>query len=61
MPASAWRASGIATDLDENGVRDHALANGLVDVKVAAVDGVWSGLKLVYRVSDRSRVSSIHA
>jgi hypothetical protein len=29
------------------------LANGLVDVKVAAVDEVWSGLKFVYRLTDR--------
>ncbi len=51
----AWpkKASGVATDLDENGVRDHALAHGLVDVKVCAVDEVWSGLKLVRRVRDR--------
>jgi len=66
-PASAlwvsWpkRASGVVTDLDENGVRGHALAHGLVDVKVAAVDDVWSGLKLVYRLSDRSSVSSTQA
>src|SRR3954468_21305729 len=47
----AWpkKASGVPTDLDENGVRGHALANGLVDVKVCAVDQVWSGLKLVRR------------
>jgi hypothetical protein len=51
----AWpkRASGLATDLDENRVRDHALANGRVDVKVCAVDDVWSGLKHVIRISDR--------
>jgi len=51
----AWpkRASGVSTDLTENTVREHALAGGLVDVKVCAVDRVWSGLKLVYRLSDR--------
>ncbi len=51
----AWpkRASGIPTDLDENVVRDHALANGRVDVKVCAIDEVWSGLKLVIRKADR--------
>jgi hypothetical protein len=51
----AWpkRASGIATDLDENVVRGHALAHGRVDVKVAAIDGTWSGLKNVIRVADR--------
>jgi hypothetical protein len=51
----AWpkRASGLQTDLDENVVRDHALANGRVDVKVCAIDSTWSGLKHVIRVSDR--------
>ena len=51
----AWpkRASGVATDLDENVVRDHGLAEGLVDVKVAAIDETWSGLKFVRRVRDR--------
>jgi hypothetical protein len=51
----AWpkRGSGVATDLTENVVRDHALANGRVDVKVCAIDEVWSGLKHVVRVRDR--------
>jgi hypothetical protein len=51
----AWpkRASGVATDLDENVVRAHALANGRVDVKVAAIDETWSGLKNVIRKADR--------
>jgi hypothetical protein len=47
------RASGIATDLDENVIRDIGLAGGLVDVKVIAVDQDWSGLKFVYRLKDR--------
>jgi hypothetical protein len=55
------KASGMATDVGERAVRDHGLAGGLVDVKVCAVDGVWSGLKFVYRLSDRSRVSSTQA
>jgi hypothetical protein len=42
------------TELTENVIRDLALANGLVDVKVCAIDDDWSGLKLVYRLSDRS-------
>jgi hypothetical protein len=52
----AWpkRASGVATDLDENVVRGHALAHGRVDVKVAAIDETWSGLKNVVRLADRS-------
>lgn len=47
------RASGVATDLDENVVRDFGLAEGLVDVKVCAVDEIWSGLKFVVRLRDR--------
>ncbi|MEO8607550.1 MAG: DUF3052 domain-containing protein [Chloroflexota bacterium] len=47
------KASKIPTDLDENIIRDTGLANGLVDVKVAAIDERWSGLKFVYRVKDR--------
>ena len=54
MDGAVWvcwqkKASGLATDLDEDGVRALALAEGLVDVKVCAVDVVWSGLKLVVR------------
>jgi hypothetical protein len=51
----AWpkRASGIVTDLNENAVRDYALAHGRVDVKVAAIDATWSGLKNVVRLADR--------
>ena len=47
------KASGVSTDVTEDVVRDIALGNGLVDVKVAAVDEVWSGLKLMYRLKDR--------
>ena len=47
------RASGVATDLTEDVIRTVALAGGLVDVKVCAVDDVWSGLKLVRRLKDR--------
>jgi len=46
-------SSGGPTDLTENVVRDIGLANGLVDVKVCAVDETWSGLKFVYRLKDR--------
>lgn len=51
----SWRKGGpkSGTDMNENVVRDAALAAGLVDVKVAAIDAVWSGLKLVYRLKDR--------
>lgn len=47
------KSSGIVTDLDENKIRDFGLTNGLVDVKVCAVDETWSGLKFVYRTKDR--------
>lgn len=49
------KTSGVATDLDENLVRAIGLEAGLVDVKVCAVDDVWSGLKFVVRVKDRER------
>jgi hypothetical protein len=53
----AWpkRSSGVATDLTENDVRELALANRLVDNKVAAIDATWSGLRLVVRLADRPR------
>jgi hypothetical protein len=47
------KASGIATDLSDNDVRTHGLASGLVDIKVAAIDANWSGLKFVHRLRDR--------
>lgn len=47
------KASGVATDLNENAVREIGLALGLVDVKVCAVDETWSGLKFVFRLKDR--------
>ncbi len=47
------KSSGVATDLDENKVREIGLAAGLVDVKVCAVTEIWSGLKFVRRLKDR--------
>jgi hypothetical protein len=47
------KSSAVATDVDENIVRQIGLAAGLVDVKVCAVTEVWSGLKFVRRVKDR--------
>jgi len=47
------KSSGKATEVTEDMVRNTALAIGLVDVKVCAVDENWSGLKLVYRLKDR--------
>ena len=51
----AWpkKASKAPTDLTESGVRRIGLASGLVDVKVCAIDDVWSGLKFVRRLRDR--------
>jgi hypothetical protein len=43
------KASKVPTDITENVIRSTALPLGLVDVKVCAVDDVWSGLKLVIR------------
>ncbi|WP_345762305.1 DUF3052 domain-containing protein [Diaminobutyricibacter sp. McL0608] len=54
----AWprKAAGHVSDLGDNVIRNTALERaGLVDVKVAAVDVDWSGLKLVWRVDFRSR------
>jgi len=47
------KSSKIETDLSEDKIRETALANGLVDVKVCAVDEVWSGLKLVIPIKNR--------
>jgi hypothetical protein len=49
------KSSGVPTDISENDVRRTGLAAGLVDVKVCAVDEVWSGLKFVRRRKDRPR------
>ena len=43
------KSSGVSSDITEDTIRDLALPMGLVDVKVCAVDEVWSGLKLVIR------------
>ena len=47
------KAAKVETDVNEDVVRAEAFPLGLVDVKVCAVDAVWSGLKLVIRVSER--------
>jgi hypothetical protein len=51
----AWpkKSSGVATDLVEGRVQRVGLNWGLVDVKVCAIDETWSGLKFVFRLSDR--------
>lgn len=47
------RASGVATDVTENVVRDVALPTGRVDNEVCAIDETWSGLRLVIRLALR--------
>jgi hypothetical protein len=47
------KASKVATDITEDVIREIALPLGLVDVKVCALDDVWSGLKLVIRKERR--------
>ena len=47
------KSAGIISDLTEDIIRDYALANGLVDIKVCAVSELWSGLKLVVPVAKR--------
>ncbi len=51
----AWprRAGGHHSDITDNVVREHALPIGLVDVKVAAIDEDWSGLRVVWRRHNR--------
>ncbi|MBW7969104.1 DUF3052 domain-containing protein [Bradyrhizobium sp. BR 10289] len=56
---ASWpkKASGVATDVTEALVRETALASGLVDIKICAVNDVWSGLKLVIPVKDRVKLA----
>jgi hypothetical protein len=56
----AWpkKSSGVVTDLSFTNVQAIGLAAGLVDTKICAVDDVWSGLKFVFRLKDRSRLTS---
>ena len=56
--ASIWvswpkKSSKVSTDITEDTIREVALPMGLVDIKVCAVDKVWSGLKLVVRKENR--------
>jgi hypothetical protein len=55
------KASGVACDFTEDYVRAMALAIGLVDVKVCAVDAIWSGLKLVVPLADRQARKALKA
>lgn len=47
------KSSGVFTDVDENKIRNFGLSEGLVDVKVCAIDEMWSALKFVIPVKDR--------
>ncbi len=51
----AWpkKSSGVPTDLSFDNVQQIGLREGLVDVKICAVNEIWSGLKFVYRLKDR--------
>lgn len=53
----AWpkKTSGVTTDLTFDRVQRLGLDSGLVDVKICAIDDVWSGLKFVFRLKDRAR------
>src|SRR5579862_6904338 len=61
--ASVWvswpkQASGVPSEVTEAVVRELALPLGLVDIKVCAVDEIWSGLKLVVRKAERAAVAA---
>lgn len=60
---AAWpkKASGIESDLTEDAIRGLALQTPFVDVKVCAIDNVWSGLKLVVRKELRASFASARA
>ena len=53
----AWpkKSSGVTTDLSFNNVQAIGLATGLVDIKICAVNEIWSGLKFVFRLKDRQQ------
>jgi len=52
---ASWpkKSSKVVTDITEDIIRNYAIEIGLVDIKVCAVDEIWSGLKLVIPVKDR--------
>jgi len=52
------KSSRVTTDVSEGTVRAIGLAAGLVDVKICAVDEVWSGLKFVFRLQDRPKLTT---
>lgn len=50
------KSSKISTDITEDAIRNYALKDGLVDVKVCAVSEIWSGLKLVVPLAKRTTI-----
>ena len=48
------KSGSIKASISENEIRSFVLQNGLVDIKIAAIDADWSGLKFVYRLKDRT-------
>lgn len=50
------KSAKISTDITEDTIRNYALKNGLVDVKVCAVSVIWSGLKLVVPLAKRNKI-----
>jgi hypothetical protein len=59
----AWpkRASGVATDITEDTVREVFLPEGLVDNKVCAIDDTWSGLRVCWRKDHRAALRAERA
>ncbi|MFL6062773.1 MAG: DUF3052 domain-containing protein [Marmoricola sp.] len=53
-PKKAAAKLGVVSDLDDNLVRGIGLDAGVVDVKICAVDEIWSGMKFVRRLADRA-------
>jgi hypothetical protein len=49
------KSAGIPTDITVDAIRNYALQNGLVDIKVCAVSDIWSGLKLVVPLAKRTK------
>ena len=52
---ASWpkKSSKVITDITEDIIRNYAIQVGLVDIKVCAIDDIWSGLKLVIPLKDR--------
>ena len=54
------KSAKIPTDITEDVIRNYALKNELVDVKVCAVSEIWSGLKLVVPLAKRNKIKPIN-